>query len=374
MTTQEITTLLDETGAPCVSIIVPTHRLSPERIQDKMIVKKAVESVKLLLQKNHFKYSIDLEKFIQTLDETIEKIDYNHSKEGLGIFISPRIAQVVKFPFTVVEKISVENSFYSRDLLYYLYKVIDYTILSIGQKHIRLYAAKGEDSEELVNEDFPMEYKETYEYSQGSRITSYGSTVTKQYERDKSELLEIRLTDFLKSADRSLDKYINSSSSLVIAGGKKEIADYLQITDHMDKIIGKVIGNYEFNNLSRLSFHCWEEVQHSFQLRNETLLSNLKELLGEEKLAVGVEEVWEAAIQGQGLELIIEKDLKSHAYISEDGFDLKFQKPMGVSKYARVNDVIEKILRTVLDKGGKITFVDNGVMENFYGIALKLRY
>lgn len=370
MENKEIEDLLSKSDAPSVSIIIPVHRISPERITDEGIVNKAVNRAKELLKKEYEK--VDNKQLIKSIDELVHDIDYLHSKDGIGIFASAGITKVIKFPFPVVEKIKVGDTFDTRDLLYYADTVSDYYVFSISKKHLHLYMGKGEDLREIKNDDFPINYEESYEYSKPSRGTSFGNTL-KDFEKDKSVVQEMRLIDFLRTADPLIGKYVNDKIPLVISGGSKEVADYLQITQHTKKIIGKVIGNYNFNGDMKLASLSWEEVQNYFKNRNKTIISDLHEL-GKDMLASGVEKVWKTAQEGKGLELIVEKDFESPGFITNDGYGLKLEKPVDTEKYLHVDNTVERIINIVREKKGKVIFVDNGEMKDFGGIALKLRY
>ncbi|MGZ4034175.1 MAG: baeRF3 domain-containing protein [Bacteroidia bacterium] len=375
MENPEIENLLLESTGPCVSVIVPLHRLSPERAEDSKSVKIAVGYAKELLKQKYAQHKYDrvVSKMTEDLDSIINRIDFTHSKDGLGIYMTPGVTKIIEFPFEVTEKIKVRDSLDSRDLLYDLNVMIEYCVLSISKKHIRLFKGKGEELREIKNENFPINYEESYEYSRSARGNSFGNTL-KDFEKDKSVLQEIRLVDFLRTADHLLDKYVNSKVPLIISGGKKEIADYLQITKYKKRIIGKVMGNYNFNGDLQLINLAWMEVQNYLNNQNKNVLANLRELTGKEMVAVGIKEVWEAANEGKGLELVIEKDFESHAFMTPDGYDLKLRKPIGKTKHIYVPDIVERIIKVVREKHGKVTFVGNGEMNNFDGIALLLRY
>jgi hypothetical protein len=374
ITNQEIEELLNETAAPCVSIVVPTHRFSSERIKDTKAIEMALNQAKELLKKRYKHADYYIDNIIQSIDKEAEKIDYIHPKDGIGIFVSPYITKTVKFPFPVIEKIKVGAVFDSRDLLYQVYTIIDYCVLSISKKYIHLFKGKGEELFEIKNEDFPIDYQETYEYEKTSRGTSFSDNALKAFERDKSVLQEVRLVDFLKTADHLLEKYINSHVPLIVSGGAKELADYLQVTKHKKRIIGKVTGNYAFNGNVQLANLSWMEVKQYIKNKNKILLDNLHELIGKNMVVTGIIEVWKAANEGKGLELIVEKDFEHPAFISTDGYDLQLHQPSDKKKYTLVSDAIERIINIVREKKGKIMFVDNDEMKDFNKIALHLRY
>lgn len=374
MSKEEIEELLAEPGIPCVSIIIPTHRIAPDGINDPRQVNTGIKYAKELLMQKYSGKNWDIDRMIKSIDQISKEIDYTHSKEGIGIFVSTRIARLVKFPFEVTEKIKVEDAFDSRDLLYYISTIIDYCVLSISRKHIHLFTAKGAELQEIKNEDFPIDYTEEYEYSKPSRGISFGNNAFKDFERDKSVMQEVRLIDFLRKADHLLRKYVNDHIPLVISGGKKEIADYVRTTIHTKRIIGKVAGNYNSNGHFQLANLSWKHVQNYLKNQTQNLLLNLHELIGKEMVVIGIEEVWKAAKEGKGLELIVEKDFESPAFISTDGFDLKKHKPTGRKPYLYAGDTVEKTIKTVREKKGKVVFVGNGEMKDLDAIALKLRY
>ena len=134
MSDVEIEEILDHKEEFCVSIILPTHRLTPDRFQDKLVFKKIVSEVKNLLIEKSKESQKDISNVIENLEKQYEQIDFNHSLDGLGIFVSSTISKSIRFPFSVVEKISISDKFYVRDLLYYNQTMFDYYVLSLQEK------------------------------------------------------------------------------------------------------------------------------------------------------------------------------------------------------------------------------------------------
>jgi hypothetical protein len=374
MSDVEIEEILDHKEEFCVSIILPTHRLMPDRFQDKLVFKKIVSEVKNLLIEKSKESQKDISNVIENLEKQYEQIDFNHSLDGLGIFVSSTISKSIRFPFSVVEKISISDKFYVRDLLYYNQTMFDYYVLSLQENEVRLFEGLGSKLNEVHNTDFPLEYIIEYEYSDASRITSNGSTVFKQFEKDKTEIQEIRMKDFFKKADKKLVNYEYFGRPILLAGDKRLITDYLQLTKNLNNVIGKIQGNFNVDILQDFSVKAWGEVQRSFRTAHNNLLSTLPDLVGSEMIAVGISDVWRTAAEGKGLELIVEKDLIKPAYFSSDKYLMKLNQQANDESYKRINDLVETIIETVLSKNGRVVFVENGSMGNFDGIALKLRY
>ena len=54
---EDLITLQKEKGNICISVIVPTHRLFPERKADRIVIDKAVENTILLLEAKSVSYT-----------------------------------------------------------------------------------------------------------------------------------------------------------------------------------------------------------------------------------------------------------------------------------------------------------------------------
>lgn len=370
MKTQDLEKLLAETGVPCITMILPMH----QALSDKTKEPKVATETKKILKQKYLKTNPKVQSLIDKIDELVGQIEYSNLFEGIGLYISSNIAKLLYFHFPVDEKIRIKNVFDSRELLYYFDTTIDCSVLSISKNHIHLFNMVDEKLKEIKNKDFPINYVESYEYEKPSRGTSFGSNTLKEFERDKSVLQEIRLVDFLKSADQLLDKYLTNNTPLIISGGRKEIADFMEITRHKKRIIGKVLGNYNFDGNTKLAGLSLVQIKSYLKKENKNLITHLHELTGNNLVSSGLKQVWKDATEGKGLMLIVEKDFDKPGYISTDGYDLKLHKTVGNKKYIHENDVVERIIKMVREKKGKIKFVENGDMIDFDKIALQLRY
>ena len=103
--------MVKEKGSTSVSIIVPTHQLGQDREADVKEVQRAILVAKQSILNEE-------EKILSGIDDLFEQIDFTRNKEGIGIFVSPHIRKLVKFPFPVTKKIIVNKLFHLHDLLY----------------------------------------------------------------------------------------------------------------------------------------------------------------------------------------------------------------------------------------------------------------
>ena len=102
-------------------------------------------------------------------------------------------------------------------------------------------------------------------------------------------------------------------------------------------------------------------------------IADYKEKIGAGLGVEGIEEVWQAARQGRGALLLVEKDYKKTGFIAkEDDTVLHLVPPH--TAHEILPDAIEKTIALVLQKNGKIIFTENDALADCQRIALITRY
>lgn len=359
---------------PCITILFPTHRTSPERRKDALLFSNLIEETKNLLQLIDHTEAFQKKIVLDELDAYLKKIDFTHTEDGIGMYISPTVSELIYFPFEVEQKVQIDTTFYTRELRYFQQTQLDYAIVALSQKHVNIYLAQGPKIQMVHNDDFPLDYSEEYEYTKPSKISSHGSIVLKQYEKEKSTIEDMRRIDFFKHADQLLNKYPELNLPFVVVGEQKEVADFIALSKHAKKVIATLHSNLNFDAIHLLGEQAWEQVQRNRKIENDAKIKNLWELIGSEMVAIGILDVWRTTNAGNCLELYVEKDFAKVGYISKDGQTLKLVYSDQIKNFLRVNDMVEKIIELVMEKNGKVVFVANGTLRDFDGIALKLRY
>lgn len=367
----EIVATWEEIGKPCVSIILPTHRVSPDRRIDKLLFEKAIAKAKEYLKINFgFTETLNL---CRSIDELFQKIDFNHNQDGIGLFVSPSLKQLVHFPFPVQEKVIIGDSFEIRDLLLKKSYSIQHFLLVLSEKNARLFEGSFSDYEEIIDVNFPKNFNDDYEYSQPSRGNSYAGTAsTKSYEKDKTIIEEIRLKRFFSEADKLLKMYLTEKTPLLISGLPKNMALFESITSYGKQIVGKISGNYTNANHAKFANLSLMQLKTFFNKNNEKLIEEFEDKAGKGLGIEGIIETWSAAKDGKGFTLLVEKDYKCPAFIDKNGKELHLRP---FKKFRKITtDAVDDVIEMVLNKKGNVVFVENGMLKDHQHISLITRY
>jgi len=367
MNHKEIQALIEERNEWCVSVIIPTHRTSPDRRVNSEILKKSVIHARTLLDKK--KPPIDTYNLmVKSIDKLLDEFDPVHALDGLGIYVSPDITQMVHFPFPVKEKIIIDKSFETRDLHYFKQFSSPYYILKLTKNQASLFLNDGTQIREITNTHFPMSVVNDYAYARSTLGTSFGYA-RKGFEKDKSVIGKLRLEPFYRGIHQNLKQNIKAGN-LLINGSKKVITDFEAAGDRTLRIKGRIIGIYK--NKVELFERARATYYDAMQNEIQSMIDSLEELPGTRKTAIGIREVWSTAVAGKGNVLLVEKDFRKTGYTLEDGKQISLQVP--AASHTTLPDVVDQVIETVIDKGGRVVFTEDNQLEKYEHIALILRY
>jgi hypothetical protein len=366
---EELSFVQQDKGSICVSVIVPTHPLSPERRTDRLKIEKMIARTKEYLL---FKYmKADVWHLIEALDELYLDLDLNHSAEGIGLFVSNNVKKAVHFFFPVTEKVIVDTSFASRDLIYEQYYAAPFFVLLLTGKVARFYIGKINRLEEIVDGHFPLKFEDEYEYNKPSRGSSFvGNVFLKEFERDKSQLEEIRYKDLMRNTDERLSMYLFNDAPLIVTGPEKDLAIFKMTAKHQPDI--EICGNYSDTPVSELGILTWKASKLVFNRRKDEMVAKFKQT-GMQHAVTGIYEIWKAVKEGRGLTLLVEKDFSLPGFLKKgDDYNLFLRVPD--EPHDILPDAVEAIIKTVLEKNGEVVIVENDALEEYQKIALMTRF
>ena len=363
--------LVNQKGNLCVTIIFPVVSDPFDTKADKIHIKSVQEKVEAMIKlKGDSDFII---QFIKKIKDAFERINFSGDVHGIGIYISNNFTYTIPFPFTVKEKIMIDYSFETRHVLLNDYFNEHRLLLMLSENFGKLFQCKGYTITEIHDEKFPAVYEELYEYEKPSRGTSFqGSGGLKQFEKDKSISLEMRQQDFYKSIDKNMKEYILDNTPLILMGTSKDISYYEKHTHYSKKILGKIEGNYEHSSISEIAERVSEVIRAGNDKDTNSLLMEVRELVGKGMTTTGIKEIWRDVKAGKGLKLLVEEDFYQTAFTSNGDDNILTQRMSEKNKVIR--DAVDEIIEMVLEKNGDVVFLKNGQLHSYNRMILIRRY
>ncbi len=373
LTGEELVTLIQkERGKICISIIVPSHKTSPERRVDRLQVERAILQAREELL--HSYREEEIEPLRQSLDELYNQIDFNHNTLGIGLFVSSVVKQLIHFFFPVKEKVVIGPSFEIRDILYQTNYARRYFTLMLSEKEARLFEGRLTSLLEITDHNFPKKYVDDYIYAHPARdSSSIGNAVVRVFEKDKSQLEEIRYQHFAGEVGDVLKDYLMNDAPLIIAGTKKDLSYFKIATHNRLHVIGEVPGNYFYAGATELGELSWKVLRPFLDQARQNLVRGFEEKIGGGLGVTGMTEIWKAVVEGRGLDLLVEKDFSHPGFLTNDDPNhLHLSPPKGPHRI--LADAVDDLIERVLEKNGNVIFLENDSLRDYQRMALITRY
>lgn len=344
---------------PSVSILMPTHRHYPENQQDPIRLKNLAKRAETRLLAEFSKPEV--KAIMGKINKIIDEIDMKHLQDGLAVFANKEYSGKFLFQFPVKERVAVDNTFLTRDLIFAINRTRPYFVLVLGDKAAHVYYGVRDSLAEIKNEVFPVINK----FRQ--MLDEADSTHTNDRLEDNIE----KARNYFREVEKEFKKLNVDSYPLAVAGVDENIRIFKDISSSIE-IIAALKGSFDKTSETELAGHIWQEVKKGFAEKREMVLKQLDEAIGSKKAATGIDDVWKTANEGRGETLIVEKNYQYPAKLDDSGMQL-----VSAENFAGqdvMDDAIDEVMEIVLKKGGKVYFVDNDKLSRFNRIALILRY
>lgn len=346
----------DIRGQFCISIILNTHYTHPENEKDAITLKnlqrEAVERLNELTDKRTAK------KLTDRLDELVNQIDHRYNTESMALFVNEDIARYTRLVIPVTNRVIIDESFATRDLVRALHTQQGYYTLVLGQDRARLIeAANGRVIEEL-GRPFPI-----FNYTLFTTNATQASNATKVGNFQK---------EFFKRVDRAVwAVWQENPLPIVISADEKSIAYFKNVSEHADIIIGAHNDSFgkSAQHLVEANYYIVEEYNRK---RNEARLAELKEALSSGKFLVDINDIWRAIQEGRGKTLFIRNGYYQPAKLVDDKIVLIDENDTTTPDV--IDDIIDEMVEINMNYGGDAVFIFDGGLEKFKGLALTTRY
>lgn len=336
---------------PALSILLPTHRSHPENRQDAIrlrnLVNQASERLRAELPPQ------DATPIVERLNRLATQVDYRHLLDGLSLFVSRQFSGQFYLPFPVQERIVVDRSFATRDLVYALNRSPRYRVLVLSEKPTRLYEATRDVLTEIETGGFPM----TYAGPGVSEPLPGGFGIRRSAHRDE------HMRRFFRQVDTALGEVTGAEAlPIVLVGVERYLAFFEEVSRSKRPVLARLTGSHDKTPAARLAQRVWPLAQAA--LAEQRRLA-LKELDTQPHVS-GIDEAWRKAQSGRGKLLFVEEGYRYPAR-----YQAESEKLIAADD---APDAVDDLIETMLSKGGQVIFVEDGSLSAHHRLALSLRY
>ena len=334
----------------CVTILLNTHRNSPQSKKDEIVLKNLVTEAENRLKEE---YDNDTgERVAHKLKELASNIDARYNFESLALFVNRDIAEFIRMPIKVEDRVVIGNNFATRDLIRMLHKEVNYYVLVLSREKARLIEAVGDKEIQEIHNGFPMENSYT--------VVGEG----KLFNRETSLVLE-----FFGNVNNQLDDVQHEKRLPVfICTDESNYSDYLKAANQKENISGVIEGNRDDEDPHNIVKDAWPVVEKWQQEKNKKLITDLTKNAGAGDFETDFSGIWKAIIEGKGSVLYVKEGFIQPAKVENNVVE-----PVSENE-ANVDDIIDEMIERNNKMGGDTVFVSGDELKEYNDLVLLKRF
>jgi hypothetical protein len=384
ITTAQLTQLLGEHTAPCISLYQPTHRNHPENQQDPIRFRNLLTAMESSLRQKYPTREVQplLERFHALAHDSRF---WNHRTEGLAILCSADLFQVFDLQRTMPELLVVADSFHTKPLLRVLQSADRYQILALSRHTAKLYEGNryALDQIELVNvpatiaEALGAQLTEPHlsvgSYGAGAgRVGGSSVAPSVHGHGSKKDEVDSDRDRFFRVIDRGILEHYSRPSGLplMLAALTEYHAPFRDLSHNPLLMATGIAKNPDSLSIEQLRAEAWRLVEPFYLQRLAQLVDDYRTAQSRQLGSDDLSQVAVAVVAGRVGTLLVEDNRQIPGTIDHATGQIH----AGVLADPKVDDVLDDLAEYVLRLKGEVIVVPTERMPSRTGVAATYRY
>lgn len=306
---EHVRELAGHEGGPCVSVFLPSHRMTPDSGQDLIRLRNLLDEAERQLLAGGLRAPAAREVLRPGRELSGPGWFWSHQSDGLAVFLAPGWSRVFRLPEEFSELVVVAGRFHVKPLLALLAAGHRFYVLALSQNEVRLLEGTPHGVQEAELADVPGSLRETLKYDDlekglGLHIAGRGGPGARAVFHGHGiggEVDKALLGRFLRQVDDGLQQVLKAGTDpLVLAGVDYEQAMFRQLTHYPHVMREGIGGNPEQLRAEDLHERAWAIVEPVFTQARQQAAQRYQEAAGRGRGAASdVAQVVRAALRGQ---------------------------------------------------------------------------
>jgi hypothetical protein len=339
-TAADVVLLQSVRGLPAVSVLMPTPRGRRLDLDGAARLTRLIDvaGTRLLAETGPEVAEHVVGELRSMAAEAVETV----SEAGLALFASELLCRWFALPVPVTERVAVDPSFATRDLVRSLQRTPLHTVLLLTPAQAELFECTGRVVAPVGHGRFAM------------RRAAFPSE-----------------SSFLRAVDAALSAHLRARPSPVVVAGERGVAElFVARTRATTRLAGVVEHDPTVDDLDVLVQRVGPVLSRYLRSRESEAVDRLARTPGR-RVARGLDAVWLAARREPPEMLVVEEDFFQPARLSDDGDRLL---PAADPTAPDVlDDVVDEVIEAVLRRGGWVAITAPGMLAEHGRIALTVR-
>ncbi|WP_246125951.1 AOC03_06830 family ribosome hibernation factor [Bizionia myxarmorum] len=342
----------------CITIIMNSHRTNPDALKDAITLKNHIKEVETRLLADTTKRNAT--GLLEKLNALVEQIDHSHNLDSLLLFVNDDVAEYTRLPIKVTDRVVIDDSFATRDLVRAMHAEAHYYVLVLSQENSRLIEALNDKVVQEFKAPFPMENKQFFTRNKAeSAVASRESSLIAEY-------------------FNQVDKAVNTIRKenplpVLICSLEENYAEYLKIADEKHSILNTYLNKNRISEKDHaIVTEAWKLVKSHNSELNSNRKTELLKAVSDNKFLSDTNEIWKAIKDGKIQTLFIEQGLFQPAIMDDD--EISYVTEDHRTDKNVIDDIFDEMIELNMNFGGDVVFLPKGELSKFNGFGAITRY
>lgn len=346
------------TSRNSITIILNTHRTLPNNQKDIILLRNLIKEAETRLLKEFPKKEV--EKLIERMNNLADTINHRENIESLILFVNQDIAEFIRLPISVENRVIIDNTFATRDLIRGLKNQVNYFVLVLSKDQARLIEAINDKVVKELTHPFPFM----------NQVSQFGG-VSEAFDatRERNIILE-----FFNQVDKVVNQARkNRPLKVLISSDQQNYHEYIKVADQPNSIFEVFLArNRQSEKNHNIVSDAWEIVREYDKNKNKQRKAELKKAVTLNKFVSDTNEIYRAIKEGRVQTLFIEQGLFQPAIIENN--QIKYVSQTSSNKAGVIDDIYDELIELNMDYGGDVVFLSKGELSKFNGFGAITRY
>lgn len=312
---QELSTIH---GEPCMSVYIPTHRVHPDNLQDPIRYQNLLNQLESsLLQKYP---ASEVKGYLGPFENIIQDHQiWNHNLDGLAIFSSGDIFELVSLTIPVSELVVVAESFHTKPLRQYFQTADRFQILALSLHEMRFLEGNRHSVSEIeLGSHIPRTVQEALgdEFTENhTTVASYGGVGGQNGNMhhghgSKKDETDIDAERFFRVVAETVYENFSKASGLplILAALPEHRSLFRKVNKNPFLLSGGIELNPDTLTADKLRTMAWQVMEPEYHKSLENWSSKIGQAIAEQKGSDLISDIVAAATSGRVETLLLEAD------------------------------------------------------------------
>ncbi len=373
-------TLMNQHGEWGVSIYLPTHRNNLEVRQDALRLKNLLREAETQLQSLGMPED-KLRKMLRPARELlVQNSFWQHQREGLALFLTEEIYQWFALPIHFPELCVVTERFHLKPLLRWLTSDGSFHLLTLSQKHMRLYEGTRYSLTDITPEEMPQglaeaggeeEVQAQLQFRASAPAVSGRRAEALHGHSTATDENKHRLVRYFQQSNTHLHGLLKEGNCPLVVASVEYLQPIYREASHWSQLLPEGIhGNPERITQDELRKEAWALVHPHYLGIRQQAIELYQQLCGTGRTTDQVSETVTAASHGRIDTLFVPVGMHRWGHFDEAEGSLV----MHPDAQPGAEDLLDLAALTTLSNGGRVFVVQPEQMPNGAQVAAIYRY